>query len=226
MTDENIKEFLEKLKNRSISISRYSLKMSFGIYYSIWVISIFYYVYISPSILIFLNNFLGYLIEIISFIIVTTVAFYFNFRTFSLSFKTTKINKVFRINEVKSYGKIYRIFNLIFFPIYLIILLLILILYNEKVGYTLFYFILLIVPVYLLFFLKVSFGNIPIEGYIASLTYLFSVISSIITILFFNISGQIESYLQLIWAPTIIGWAFASMYSFYTATGDLGLYEE
>lgn len=229
MNNENIKNFLENVQTKTISLYRYSIKRAFGIYYSTWAIALFYFIFFSPLLIAYLpNNIEGDLLDDLGFTAVILAATYFTFKAFSRSSRSKELESIFHMKYKNRLGIFFRWFNIVFMAVlfgYLFIAIYLVNVLPVFVFYVVFYLFLLFISFVLLFSLKVSLGRIPFEGYLASLTYMFSSLSSIFLFLLIHPTIFPIASIQIIWAPTVISWVIAGMYTFYTAPGELGFYE-
>ncbi|MGP6206822.1 hypothetical protein ACNF42_02135 [Cuniculiplasma sp. SKW3] len=226
MSEDNIENFLRDIQIKSISMFRYSIKRAYGIYYSIWAIAIFYFIFLSP--LLFINlqdSVLGDIVEALGFTAVLLAATYFTFMAFSRSSRSKELENIFHIKRIKLWANLYRWFNVIFISAYSIAIIYLINAMPIFLSYIIFYMLLLMISFFLLLTLKVSLGRIPLEGYVASFSYMFSSLSSTLIFALFHPAVFPLMAIQILWAPTEMGWIFAGMYSFYTAPVELRPHE-
>lgn len=226
MSNKNISDFLSGIKESSISMYRYSLRRAFGIYYSIWSISIFYFVFLGPLLYDYLpSNTGGFAMGFISFMLVLLIASYYTYKVFSRSGRAMEMDRIFHMGSGKLSKKFYLLYNVAYLFILVSLILYLEVELPDLMGFIIFYLVLSLIPIYLLISMKISLGNITLDGYASAMTYMFSIISTVIFLILTRPPSFPQNSIDIFWSPTLIGWIFASMYSFYMAPGELGIHE-
>jgi hypothetical protein len=228
LSDDNIKDFLSAMGKKSMSLYRYSTRRAFGIYYSIWAMAIFFFVFFFPQLTIFIpEDIPGAISVILMFFGVFFIATYFTVRVFTRAGKAMNLEDVFHTGRKHIWIRAYQLSNILFITVFLSVVVFFSLRSSGSafLGYIVMYSMLFAISLYLLLYLKISLSRIPLEGYVASFSYMFSSLASILIILIFRPVAFPEMPIQLAWSPTIIAWIFSSMYAFYMAPGELGLYE-
>ncbi len=214
---EELKKHLTMVGKQSILADRYLLKRVWGIYYAIWSLTIFIYMLLPYTISLVTSSFTELVIYIVAFSAVTAIAGYFSARVFARSAK----HAAMRLRLSNRYSRRFHLVNYI-----QIAILMFLVggfaatasgfLKNQDGGF-LVSTILIAIMIFVLVRLKNSFGNIPLEGVLAASTFLFSCVSSLVSV---ALTGGFMYYV-FFWIPTVVGWLFASFYSLYTAADSM-----
>lgn len=203
---------LTSVAKKGLQFDFYIFRKAYGTYYAIWATAILLFVYLP---------FLTYFPSIAQFIPYVFVSVYLT--VFILAMWVTE--KVFRkATEIIGFKSIFNekrrnslgIRFLGILSIFMFVVLIIIISFygiNNLFTFLIFYSVVIIISLNQLKKLRLTFGNIPIEGTISLISYLLSIVLSLFSV----IVGKSQVDFSLSWLPAIIGWYFSALYSRYSS---------
>jgi hypothetical protein len=203
---------LTGVAKKGLQFDFYIFRKAYGTYYAIWATAILLFVYLP---------FLTYFPSISQFIPYVFFSVYLT--VFILAMWVTR--KVFRnATEIIGFKSIFNekrrnSLEMRFLGILSIFMFVVLIIIISFYGITnlftflIFYGVVIIISLHQLKNLRLTFGNIPIEGTISLISYLLSIVLSLSSV----IVGKSQLDFSLSWLPAIFGWYFSALYSRYSS---------
>lgn len=215
MNNNEYVEFFSKINNEIIQVNRYIMRRAWGEYYAVWAMSIFLFSF-TPLAFSHISNPLLFLLYPIFDSVVWITAIVLSSRIFSRSgrfYEFMESNRLVMTRKNRKYLVIIPLLIISF--VYLISFLV-----NPRIGYTLFLSILVLIDFSVYRGLTRSFSRIPLEGYVAIISFLISIFLSFLISLKMN-DLRFSLYFSMAWIPAVISWIFSSIYSFYKAPEEL-----
>ena len=221
MDNINSEDIIE-INKKAIIFERFIIRRAYGLYYLIWAFALLEFILV--PIILFSTNFTDleylYIIWILIYFITLFTAIKLTKNLFSKIYRTYKLEYGIRNSRFKRINYVYMLAA---------VLLLVGFAYffqRDYFYYALFLYITNIVLFTMGFrifeYIKLSFQNIPVEGYIAVYSYITSAAG---TMLFFITSSfflkNLIPYSFLIWIIALAGWFFSSYYAVYHAPDEV-----
>lgn len=191
---------------RALKFQNFILRRAWGVYYAIWAFALIFWIFLPYAVnYLYPSDPLRVYFTVYSALgLIAGIA---SARVFSLARRTLQLRNA--ASKDKRDGLRLSVSWWLFFSLVAVLTYL----FASPHFLTVYMTFLLSIPPIVFRALRYSFRAVPPEGYLATGSFTFSTVASIIISLF-----PLQQYiLPLVWIPTVASWLFSSIYSLYHA---------
>jgi hypothetical protein len=212
-----LSEHLKCLGTKAVRLDRYLQRRAWGVYYSIWAVSILLFTFLSYPISLIRGAYLQLAAYVIAYVLIVLFASYFSGLVFSKARRLANLESDLSDHQDRNIKKKCGIGTLVLAVLIVAIIIIGSDLLRTAIGVLLEVIILALIDLYVYRMLVKSLGKIPFEGLMAVSVFMFSDVGSAATVFIY----RSPEYFGYLWIPTIFAWFIASIYSIYHARDEL-----